>query len=92
MMRRYLGMTAVVAGAALTLPAAARACAVCGGDPAAPMTAGMNMAILTLLAVTGGVLLSVVTFFAFLIRRARIMDKVTVDQRWLNSMRGGQNA
>jgi LPXTG-motif cell wall-anchored protein len=48
-------------------------CAVCYGDPQAPMTNGMNMAILSLLGITGGVLSVFVAFFVFLRKRARAM-------------------
>ncbi len=49
----------------------AQACAVCYGAADAPMTNGMNMGILTLLGTIGTVLLGFVTFFLFLLKRAR---------------------
>lgn len=47
------------------------ACAVCYGDPQSPLTNGMNMAILSLLGITGGVLAAMVVFFVFVRKRAR---------------------
>ena len=47
------------------------ACATCFGAPDAPMTKGMNMAILTLLGVTGSVMGMAGTMFIVLRRRAR---------------------
>ncbi len=61
--------------AAITLVATgmASACSVCFGDPNDAQSHGMNMAILTLLGVTGGVMATVVAFgttIALRIRRA----------------------
>lgn len=55
MRRRLAGTTtAIMAGTAwLALPRLAAACATCYGDPQAPMTQGMNNAILMLLGVVG---------------------------------------
>jgi hypothetical protein len=49
------------------------ACATCFGAPDAPMTKGMNMAILTLLGVTGSVMGMAGTMFIVLRRRARML-------------------
>lgn len=49
------------------------ACPSCYGAPDSPMTEGMNMAILSLLGITGGVLMSFVAFFVYLRRRARML-------------------
>ena len=47
------------------------ACSACYGDPQAPMTKGLNLAILTLLGVTALVLSGVAAFIIVLARRAR---------------------
>ena len=49
------------------------ACATCFGAPDAPMTKGMNMAVLTLLGVTGSVMGMAGTMFIVLRRRARML-------------------
>ncbi len=67
--RTFIGMVAVMLIAAGT----ASACSVCFGDPDNAQSHGMNMAILTLLGVTGGVMGTVVAFgttIALRIRRA----------------------
>lgn len=70
---------------------AAHACAVCGGDPSSPMTAGMNSAIWALLAITGTVVSSVLGFFLFLWRRARMSRRAPIDTAWLDGLRGAKN-
>ena len=52
-MRRAVLMMMVVAALALSLPQIASACATCFGAADAPMTKGMNNAILMLIAVVG---------------------------------------
>lgn len=47
------------------------ACATCYGDPDSPATYGMNGAIITLLAVTGGVLSGVIGTFFSLKKKAK---------------------
>ena len=64
------------------------ACSVCGGDPASPLTAGMNMAIVALLVITGGVLSACSAFFLYLRRRARAARESTVDTAWADGLRG----
>ena len=61
---------------AFLAPQAALACATCFGAADSSQTAGMNMAILTLLGVTGAVLGGVVVFFVHLLRRS----SMTVDE------------
>lgn len=57
-------------------------CAVCVGDPNSPVTVGMNMAILFLLAVVAVMLGSVFTFILYLARKQReAMAEVKVDDR-----------
>jgi hypothetical protein len=46
-------------------------CAVCVGNPTDPQSIGMSKAILGLLVITGGVLVSFASFFVVLWRRAR---------------------
>lgn len=58
----------------LTIAAAsAAACPNCYGDPNSTMAQGMNMAVVSLLGVTGGVLVAVGSFFLYLRKRARMM-------------------
>jgi len=47
------------------------ACSTCFGDPNAKATQGMNLAIITLLTITGGVLSSFVSFIYVLNKRAK---------------------
>ncbi len=53
------------------VPRVAAACPVCFGAKDSPMTSGMNAAILTMLGITGSVLLAIVTTFFILWRRYR---------------------
>lgn len=55
----------------ITLPFYGFSCPVCYGAPDSPLTAGMNMAIFTLLGIIGTVLGMFVMFFFYLIKRAR---------------------
>jgi heme/copper-type cytochrome/quinol oxidase subunit 2 len=75
----------------LLSPGSASACSVCAGDPASPMTAGMNSAIWALLAITGTVLSTFVGFFLFLWRRARSSRRTQIDTAWLDGLRGVKN-
>jgi len=61
--------------AAGAFPAAVHACPGCYGDPDSPMTEGMNMAIVSLLGVTGGVLGGVVLFFMHVRRRTHALNR-----------------
>ena len=47
------------------------ACATCFGDPNSKATQGMNLAIITMLTVTGGVLSSFLSFIYILNKRAK---------------------
>lgn len=67
------------------------ACSVCAGDPASPMTAGMNSAITALLLITGTVLSTFVGFFIYLWRRARQVRRTQFDTAWLEGLRGAKN-
>jgi hypothetical protein len=89
--RSLLVFLAVGAASVLLSPDSASACSVCAGDPASPMTAGMNSAIWALLAITGTVLSTFVGFFLFLWRRARSAKRTQIDTAWLDGLRGVKN-
>lgn len=55
---------------------AAMACPSCYGAPDSPMTEGMNMAIMSLLGITGAVLAGFVAFFVYLRRRAHMFRRM----------------
>jgi len=68
----FLLYTAVLAAGLVLAQAAAQACTVCMGAADNPQTQGMNMAILTLLGVTGSVVGIAGSFVGFgLLRAAR---------------------
>ena len=54
----------------IALPVIGFTCDVCRGNPESPLSEGMDMAILTLLGVTGTVLGSFATFFVYLKKQA----------------------
>ena len=56
------------------------ACPMCYGDPQSSSAEGMNMAIVSLLGVTGSVLAGVVAFFLFLRRRLRMLNQRFADK------------
>lgn len=56
------------------------ACPNCYGDPNSSMTAGMNMAIVSLLGITGSVLALFAGFFVFLRRRFRSINQQFVNR------------
>ena len=64
-------------------PESALACPICFGASDAPAAQGMNMAIFTLLGVTGGVLGSFLGFIAYLFKRARMLRQ---GQEWHESL------
>ena len=70
-MKRILGIAATVALLVVfsVVCIVAFACPNCYGDPESSMTSGMNMAILSLLGVTSGVLAAFVGFFVYLRKR-----------------------
>ena len=61
--------------AAILVPQAAMACPSCYGAADSPMTDAMNMAIFSLLGVTGSVLFGLVAFFVYLRRRAQSLNQ-----------------
>jgi hypothetical protein len=60
------------AGLMMTLPGAAHACAACFGQSDSPLAKGMNMGILSLLAVVIFVLGGFAAFFIFLAKRSSL--------------------
>jgi hypothetical protein len=62
------------------LPFTAGACATCFGASDSPMAQGMNLGILSLLGVIGGVLFGVASFFVFLACRANRLANRNPDE------------
>lgn len=56
------------------IPRIVVACPSCYGAPDAPMTEGLNLALLSLLGITGGVLAAFVSFFVYLHKRTRSLS------------------
>jgi hypothetical protein len=72
--------------ALLMSPLPALACAVCFGEPDAPMTRGLNSAILVLGGIVGVVLAGVAGFFVHVQRRtARLAQSVAIPADLKNS-------
>jgi hypothetical protein len=63
---RKMGLAAALAG---FMPSPLFACAACYGKSSDPLAHGMNWGIFTLLGIVGMMLVSIATFFFFLIRR-----------------------
>ena len=57
------------------LPQVSHACAVCYGDPQAPMTAGLNQAIFFLLGVIGFILSIILTVCVYFYKRTKSLNK-----------------
>ena len=72
--RRARAAALPVALAILSHPAAARACAVCYGEPDSPASRGLTLAILALAVVVMGVLGGVVAFFVQASRKAGLLE------------------
>jgi hypothetical protein len=69
---RNLGIAGLLITGALAIPVEALACPACAaGSTDSVLRSGVNMGIVTLLAVTGLVLASFAAFFVYLARRAR---------------------
>lgn len=77
---------AALALTALSLQPAG-ACAVCFGDPSAPMTHGLNWAIFALGGVVGTVLFGVTVFFIHVGRRSAEVSRVDGGDEASNSHR-----
>jgi hypothetical protein len=73
--RKTLLLIAVVVASLLSANQHGYACPNCYGDPESPLTDGMNMAIISLLGVTGSVLGGFIGFFLFLRRRFRLFSE-----------------
>lgn len=54
----------------------ALSCPTCYGAEDSQMTQAMNMAIMSLLGITGGVLVAVVAFFVYLRRRSMFLNRL----------------
>ncbi len=71
---RLIVLASVILAASL-IPHSAQSCPICYGDPDSPMTQGMNMAIFSLLGVTGSVLGGLVLFFLYVRRRSLMIHR-----------------
>ena len=74
--QHILAAVALVVFVLVITTGSASACPSCYGAPDSPMTEGMNMAIMSLLGVTGGVLAAFVGFFVYLRRRAQQLQRM----------------
>jgi hypothetical protein len=63
--------TLLLTAAILAAPRAALACPVCFGQSDSPLAKAMNMGILLMLLVVGGMMAAFASFFISLVRRAR---------------------
>jgi hypothetical protein len=70
---RYVATT--IAAAVALAPESVLACPVCFGALDGPLADGANQAVLALLGVTISVLAGFATFFIYLVRRARAIEK-----------------
>jgi len=68
-LRHLVKGLAVVFGLATLLPSPVLACAACYGRSDSPLASGMNWGIFTLLGVVVTVLVSIASFFIYIIRR-----------------------
>lgn len=68
-------VTLLIAVVLLAVPRAALACPVCFGQTDSPLANAMNLGILAMLVVVGGVLAAFATFFIYLMRRARMVSQ-----------------
>lgn len=81
-----------MAGAAwLALPGTAAACATCFGDPQAPMTQGMNNAILMLLGVVGLVYVGIGKLFWDFRKRSKKLEEQRPPRPRLRLIHGGKH-
>ena len=63
--------TTLITVFSLVAPRAVLACPVCFGQNDSPLASGMNLGIIVMLGVTGGVLAAFASFMIHLVRRAR---------------------
>lgn len=73
---RFLPMMVLVMLGITLFAERANACPNCYSDPNSSMAQGMSMAIISLLGVTGGVLVAFGSFFVYLRKRALMADKI----------------
>lgn len=71
-MNRLRHLIAVVLPGLLLAPQSSWACAVCYGEPDAPMSRGLTWAVVVLAGVVGMVLVGVTGFFVHVSRRAKM--------------------
>jgi len=69
-------MRKILLGFGGLLPQGALACAVCYGDPNSLQTAGLNLAIFSLLGFIGTVLMGFAGFFLYLRHKSKTFNKV----------------
>ncbi len=77
--KRAAAVIMLMAILSLILTQAMIACPACYGAADSPMTDGMNVAILSLLGITGGVLAGFVAFFVYLRKRAKMLQRRFAD-------------
>ena len=56
------------------IPSKMYACAVCYGAPDDPMTKGMDMAIIFLLSTIGSILMGIIAFVIYFVRRSKLIN------------------
>ena len=78
--KRWILLSGALLIALELIPSYSFACGACYGAADSSLTAGMNMGILSLLGVTGGVLGSFMTFFLYLRKRAKAFVASTAKQ------------
>jgi len=89
---RMLRSGLVLAGTAwLALPGIAAACATCFGDPQAPVTQGMNNAILMLLGVVGLVYVGIGKLFWDFRKRSKKLQQQQPARPHLRLIHGGKH-
>jgi hypothetical protein len=79
MFSKFTAGFVVLVLAGLSQPLAAHACAVCYGDPDAPVSKGLSLAIFALVGVVLTVLGSLIAFFVYANRRAARIESETAD-------------
>jgi uncharacterized membrane protein YphA (DoxX/SURF4 family) len=82
---------AIAAAACLALPGIASACATCFGDPAAPMTKGLNNAILMLLGVVGVVYVGIGKLIWDFRKRSKRLEEQRPARPRLRLIHGGKH-
>ena len=76
-MKKYSALAFVFITIFCLIPETVSACSVCfGAPPDHPMTESLNLAIIALIGVTGTVLGGISTFFIFLARRGKRVNKI----------------